>query len=293
MRVAVVGTGNIGTDLLEKLRRSDSLELAMYAGVDPGSPGLARARTYGVPISTDGVKAVLELDEPVELVYEATSARTYAEHAPMYREAGLRAVDLTPAKLGPAVVPAVNIAVALDASDVNMTSCGGQATVPMVAAVAECGQVEYAEIVSAIASASAGPGTRQNIDEFTRTTASALETVGRAQRGKAIIILNPADPPVLMRNAVICKVAAGADADEIRASVAAMAARVQQYVPGYRVTAGPEIEPARDGGWKVSVFLQVRGAGDFLPPYAGNLDIMTAAAVAVGEAVATRKAPVG
>lgn len=283
MRVAVVGTGNIGTDLLEKLRRSADLEVAMFAGVDPASPGLERARGYGVPTSTKGVDAVLGLDQPVDLVYEATSAQVYEQHAPLYRQAELQTVDLTPAHLGPAVVPAVNIEVARCAPDVNMTSCGGQATVPIVAAISRRAQVRYAEIVSTIASLSAGPGTRQNIDEFTRTTASALEVIGGAERGKAIIILNPADPPLLMRNAVLCLVPAETDRDRVRESVEEMSRRVQDYVPGYRLTAGPEFEEAGNGTVKVSAFIEVTGAGDFLPPFAGNLDIMTAAAVAVSK----------
>jgi acetaldehyde dehydrogenase len=286
MRVAIVGTGNIGSDLLEKLRRSDTFEVAIFAGIDPDSPGLSRARGYGVPTSTNGIEAVLELADSIDLVYEATSAAVHRANAPRYEAAGLTVVDLTPAKLGPAVVPAVNIQLAFDAPNVNLTTCGGQATVPMVAAVRQVSPVEYAEIVSTVASNSAGPGTRQNIDEFTQTTADALRTVGGADAGKAIIILNPADPPILMRNTVFCIVPGSADRAAIEESVREMVARVQEYVPGYRLVAGPEFDELDDGRTKTSVFLEVTGAGDFLPPYAGNLDIMTAAAVAVGEQLA-------
>jgi acetaldehyde dehydrogenase len=291
MRVAVVGTGNIGTDLLEKLRRSETLELGMFVGIDPSSPGIARARSYGIPISADGVEAVLEAAAELDAVYEATSAAVHLANAPRYEEASLPAIDLTPAKLGPAVVPAVNLDVARDTPNLNLTTCGGQATVPIVAAVSASAPVEYAEIVSTIASASAGPGTRQSIDEFTQTTAEALEAIGGARRGKAIIILNPADPPLLMRNTVMCVVGDDADPDAIRESVARMADTVRAYVPGYRIVAGPDVDtdhaPAR---FKVSVFVEVTGAGDFLPQYAGNLDIMTAAAVAVGERLASAQA---
>jgi acetaldehyde dehydrogenase len=286
MRVAIVGTGNIGSDLLEKVRRSSTLEIAIFAGIDAQSPGLARARECGIPTSTKGVDAVLERANSLDLVFEATSAAVHRANAPRYADAGLPVVDLTPAKLGPAVVPSVNIAVATSAANVNLTTCGGQATIPIVAAVAQASEASYAEIVSTVSSRSAGPGTRQNIDEFTRTTADALQTVGGAAQGKAIIILNPADPPILMRNTVFCLIA-DADHGKIEESVRAMIARVREYVPGYRLVAGPEFDALDDGRTKVSVFLEVSGAGDFLPPYAGNLDIMTAAAVAVGERLAT------
>jgi acetaldehyde dehydrogenase len=290
MRVAVVGTGNIGTDLLEKLRRAPGLEIALFAGIDPESPGIARARRYGLPVSTNGIDAVLGLDEPVDLVYDATSAAVHRAAAPRYMQAGLQVVDLTPAKLGPAVVPAVNLEEVGHAPNVNLTTCGGQATVPMVAAVGAVAPLEYSEIVSTVASASAGPGTRQNIDEFTRTTAAALEQVGGAQLGKAIIILNPATPPVLMRNTVFCLVPADADRGAIIEAVERMAAHVRSYVPGYSITAGPVFDEVDDERLTVSIFLEVTGAGDFLPPYAGNLDIMTAAAVAVGQRLAEAKA---
>ena len=241
MRVAIVGTGNIGTDLLEKLRRAPGVEIAMFAGIDSASPGIARARDYDIPASADGLDAVLELDDPVDLVYEATSASVHRAAAARYAEAGLRVVDLTPAKLGPPVVPAVNMADIGEARNLNLTTCGGQATVPMVAAVAAQAPVAYAEIVSTVASLSAGPGTRQNIDEFTRTTARALEEVGGAVDGKAIIILNPADPPILMRNTVFCIVPTDADRAAITTSVHSMALRVQAYVPGYFDRVWPDL----------------------------------------------------
>lgn len=289
MRVAIVGTGNIGTDLLEKLRRVPEFEIAMFAGIDPSSPGIARARSYGVAVSTDGADAVFDLDEPVELVYDATSAAVHRATAPRYAKAGIQVVDLTPAKLGPAVVPAVNIDMVDKTPNLSLTTCGGQATVPIVAAIGSKTSVEYAEVVSTAASASAGPGTRQNIDEFTRTTAGALEHVGGAARGKAIIILNPADPPILMRNTVLCLVPGHADRGQITTAVEEMVSRVQAYVPGYRMIANPVFDELEDGQLKISIFLEVTGAGDFLPEYAGNLDIMTAAAVAVGRRLAESK----
>lgn len=289
LRVAIVGTGNIGTDLLEKARRSDTLEVALFAGIDPASPGLARARDYGIPTSTQGADAVLDDADTLELVFEATSASVHRANAPRYASIGLPVVDLTPAKLGPPVVPAVSLEPALQAANVNLTTCGGQATIPIVSAIRQVCDVEYAEIVSTVSSRSAGPGTRQNIDEFTRTTAEGLELVGGAKRGKAIIILNPAEPPIMMRNTVFCLIEASHDADAITAAVRRMVARVADYVPGYRLVAGPEFDALPDGRTKISVFLEVSGAGDFLPAYAGNLDIMTAAAISVAERLAKRK----
>jgi acetaldehyde dehydrogenase len=289
IRVAIVGTGNIGTDLMEKILKSEALELAMFAGIDPASTGIAQAVEHGVPISTDGIEGVLSMPDQVELVFEATSAAVHRANASRYAEAGLQVVDLTPAKLGPSVVPAVGIEGLERSPNVNMITCGGQATVPIVSAVNSVTPVFYAEIVSSIASRSAGPGTRQNIDEFTVTTAAALESVGGAAKGKAIIILNPADPPVLMRNTVHCSIDSSADPKRIEEAVRAMVAEVQGYVPGYRLVAGPEFD---ETGEEVSVFLEVTGAGDFLPDYAGNLDIMTAAAVAVGERLAAARRPV-
>ena len=283
-RVAIVGTGNIGTDLLEKVRRSATLELALFAGIDPESPGLARARGYAVPISVDGAEAVFARDD-IDVVFEATSASVCRLNAPGYARKGVKVIDLTPAKLGPPVVPAVNGHAIDKATNISLSSCGAQATVPIVAAIAGAAPVSYAEIVATIASLSAGPGTRQNIDEFTRATASALELVGGAARGKAIIILNPATPPIKMRNTVFALTAGDASRDAIRDAVAAIEHSVRHYVPGYRIIAGPEFDEMTDGTLRVAVVVEVTGAGDFLPPYAGNLDIITAAAVAVAEGV--------
>ncbi len=292
MKVAIVGTGNIGTDLLEKLRRSRELEVALFAGIDRASPGLARADSYGVPTAVDGADSVLAQADDIELVFEATSAAVHRTNAPRYAAAGLTAIDLTPAKLGPAIVPAVNGDDAGSELNVSLTTCGGQATIPIVAALARIAHVDYAEIVSTISSVSAGPGTRQNIDEFTYTTAAALQTVGGARRGKAIIILNPADPPILMRNSISALVPEHADTHALAVSVEQMARDVSWYVPGYRVKAGPEFDRLESGHLRVSVSLEVAGAGDFLPAYAGNLDIMTSAAVAVGERLARARAGV-
>jgi len=281
-RVAIVGTGNIGSDLLEKVRRSDVLELVLFAGIDPDSPGIARARERGIATSVDGAAAVLERDD-VDLVFEATSAAVHKQNAPEYARKELRVVDLTPAKLGVPVVPAVNGDRESDAMNFSLISCGAQATVPIVAAIASAFPVSYAEIVATIASLSAGPGTRQNIDEFTRTTASALESVGGAEEGKAIIILNPASPPIHMRNTVFAVVDGDADEVSIREAVHEMERRVNAYVPGYRIVAGPEFDPLPGDRKRVAVAIEVSGAGDSLPEYAGNLDIITAAAVGLAE----------
>jgi acetaldehyde dehydrogenase len=284
-KVGIIGTGNIGTDLLMKLRASDAMEVACFAGIDPASSGIARAKELGVPVSTDGLDGVLEAD--VRVVFDATSAAAHRAHAPRLEEAGIFAVDLTPAHIGPLVVPAVNLDDHLGASNVNLITCGGQATIPIVHALHRVAPLRYAEMVSTISSRSAGPGTRQNIDEFTRTTSGALQHVGGAGEGKAIMVLNPADPPILMGNTLFA-VPEDPTIDEValRASVDRMVEQVSRYVPGYRLKA----EPVIDRQWTpwgettvVIVLLQVEGAGDFLPPYAGNLDIMTAAACQVGE----------
>jgi len=284
VKVAVLGTGNIGTDLLFKLRRRPSLEVAMFAGVDPASTGIARATALCVPTSTDGIDAILADDEIV-VVFDASSAK-----APLLEDAGKLTVDLTPAAIGPLVVPAVNLDEHLDAPNVNLITCGGQATVPIVRALHEVAPLRYAEMVSTISSASAGPGTRQNIDEFTYTTARALERVGGAAHGKAIIILNPADPPILMANTVMA-IPESPDVDEeaIRDAVNRMVAGVADYVPGYRLKAPVSLDE-QETPWGrmpvIIVLLQVEGAGEFLPKYAGNLDIMTSAAARVGELMA-------
>jgi acetaldehyde dehydrogenase len=293
LTAAIVGPGNIGTDLMFKLLRSEVIEPRWMIGVDPTSEGLRLAAEQGLEASHEGVDWLLKQDELPDLIFEATSAYVHREYAPRYEEAGIRAIDLTPAAVGPAVIPPVNGEEHVAAMNVNMITCGGQATIPMVAAVTRgarsSGGVSYAEIVASVSSMSAGPGTRANIDEFTRTTAAGVETIGGAARGKAIIILNPAEPPMIMRDTIYCAVAPDADRDAIIASVFAMEKAVQEYVPGYRLLQEPQIdEPsaATQGQTKVSVFVEVEGAGDFLPPYAGNLDIMTAAAARVGDTIA-------
>jgi acetaldehyde dehydrogenase len=293
---AIVGPGNIGTDLLAKLQRSSTIDVRYMVGVVE-SDGLARAREQGVAVSADGVDWLLEQEPLPEIVFEATSAKAHIANAPRYAEVGIQAVDLTPAHLGPMVCPPVNLRDHIDAPNVSMITCGGQATIPMVYAVSRVTEVPYAEIVASVASRSAGPGTRANIDEFTHTTGGAVAEVGGAARGKAIIILNPVEPPMIMRDTVFCMIGADADRAAIIASVHDMVEEVQQYVPGYTLRAEPQFDEPRDSwsgpdnsSWaRVAVFLEVKGNGDYLPPYAGNLDIMTAAAARVGELMALRK----
>jgi acetaldehyde dehydrogenase len=292
VKVAILGSGNIGSDLMFKiLREPGHMELAMLAGIEPESEGLARARTLGVPASYDGIQAVL--DEPdIRLVFDATSAHAHVRHAKLLREAGRIAIDLTPAARGPYVIPPVNLGEHLDQTNVNLITCGGQATIPLVYAVSRVTPVAYAEMVSTIASLSAGPGTRQNIDEFTFTTARGLEVIGGAKRGKAIIILNPADPPIMMRNTIYVLFDSDeVDEEAVSDSVAEMVTAVQVYVPGYRLKNEPVFEQrdTPDGRKTMAaMLLEVTGAGDFLPAYAGNLDIMTASARQVGEVFARR-----
>lgn len=293
--VAIIGSGNIGTDLMYKVERSPSLDLVALIGIDPDSDGLARARDRGHLAPSNGIEWVRENPDAVRIVFDATSAYVHVRHAKVLAELGITAVDLTPAARGPKVIPSVNLADHLDAPNVNMVTCGGQATTPMVAAVSRVARVPYAEMVSTVSSRSAGPGTRQNIDEFTRTTARALEDIGRAEIGKAIIILNPAEPPILMRNTVFCGLPADTDHDAVVASVQAMVDDVARFVPGYRlkqppvIEAGPFHTPGGEVPHRIVILLEVEGAGDYLPTYAGNLDIMTAATVRVGEAIATHQ----
>lgn len=296
--VAIVGSGNISTDLMYKLLRSEWLEPRWMVGIDPDSDGLVRARKLGIETTHEGVGWLLAQQEKPDLLFEATSAYVHRSAAPQYAEAGIRAVDLTPAAVGPGVVPPANLRDHLDAPNVNMVTCGGQATIPIVHAVcravaASAGDVPYAEIVASVASASAGPGTRANIDEFTKTTSKGVETIGGARRGKAIIVLNPADPPMIMRDTIFCAIPEDADRDAIAISIHDMVAEVKTYVPGYRLLNEPQFdEPSLNSGGHavVTIFIEVEGAGDYLPPYAGNLDIMTAAATKVGEEIAREMA---
>ena len=284
--VAILGSGNIGTDLFYKLKRSRSLRPTVMVGIIPDSEGLARARNEGLTTTAEGIEGLLRHKDLFDIVFEATTASAHVRHAPLLKRAGKIAIDLTPAAVGPYVIPLVNLDAHLGEPNVNLVSCGGQATVPFVHAMREVAPVEYAEIVATIASKSAGPGTRQNIDEFTYTTARGLEKIGEALRGKAIIVLNPAEPAVLMRN-TIYGLLDNCDAEKIRNSVEAMVLRVREYVPGFRLVAKPLVEDVPNGKQqkKVTLFVEVEGAGDYLPKYAGNLDIMTASAVKVGEEI--------
>lgn len=288
IKAAIIGPGNIGTDLLIKALRSDVIEPVWMVGVEPDSPGLARAREFGLKTTSDGMDGMLSSmrEDGVQICFDATSAYVHAENSRKAIEHGAVMIDLTPAAVGPYCVPTVNLDAALEAGadNVNMVTCGGQATIPLVAAVAQVQPVSYAEIVATVASKSIGPGTRKNIDEFTRTTASAIEKVGGAAKGKAIILVNPAEPPLMMRDTVHCLTEGEPDQDKITASVLAMVAAVQEYVPGYRLVNGPIFD-----GNRVSIFMEVEGLGDFLPKYAGNLDIMTAAALRTGELYAQRR----
>jgi acetaldehyde dehydrogenase len=285
IRAAILGSGNIGTDLMYKLKRS-KLEPTVMAGIIPDSEGLARARQEGLTTTAEGIEGLLKHQDGFDIVFEATTASAHKQHAPRLRAAKKIAIDLTPAAVGPYVVPLVNLNAHLGEPNVNLVSCGGQATVPLVSALGEIAPVDYAEIVATIASKSAGPGTRQNIDEFTETTARGLEKIGGAARGKAIIVLNPAEPPILMRNTIYGIIEA-AETGKIERSIESMIGRIRQYVPGYRLRAKPLIEDLPNGGHKkkVTLFVEVEGAGDYLPKYAGNLDIMTSAAVKVGEEI--------
>lgn len=303
-KVAIIGSGNIGTDLMIKVMRlSDVLEMGAFVGIDPESDGLKRAARMGVPITAggiDGLVAMAHFDD-IDIIFDATSAGAHKKHNDILQQHGKTVIDLTPAAIGPYTIPAVNGEANLDQPNVNMVTCGGQATIPIVAAINRVAHVRYGEIVASIASKSAGPGTRANIDEFTETTSEAIMKVGGADRGKAIIVLNPAEPPLIMRDTVYC-LTDDADQDAITASVEAMVAEVNRYVPGYRMKQAVQFErigdnqplriPEMDGeftGLKVTVFLEVEGAGHYLPAYSGNLDIMTSAALQTAEKIALRR----
>lgn len=304
-KVAIIGSGNIGTDLMIKIiRLSQVLEMGVMVGIDPASDGLARAARMGVATTAEGIDGLLAMPEfaDVGIVFDATSAGAHKRNSELVLAAGKRMIDLTPAAIGPYTVPPVNGEANLDARNVNMVTCGGQATIPIVAAVNRVAKVHYGEIIASIASKSAGPGTRANIDEFTETTSQAIVDVGGATRGKAIIVLNPAEPPLIMRDTVYCLCEDG-DREAIRQSIHDMVAEVQSYVPGYRLKQAVQFEsiggnqplriPEMGGsftGLKVSVFLEVEGAAHYLPAYAGNLDIMTSAALKTAEKIATRMA---
>lgn len=303
MKVAIIGSGNIGTDLMVKVMRlSDVLEMGAFVGVDPESDGLKRAERLGVPTTAKGIDGLLAMPEfkNIMIVFDATSAGAHKHHDEVLRAHGKRVIDLTPAAIGPYTIPTVNGDAHLDSPNVNMVTCGGQATIPIVHAINRVARVRYGEIIASISSKSAGPGTRANIDEFTETTSKAIESVGGAQRGKAIIILNPAEPPLMMRDTVYC-LCDDADKSAIEASVELMVNEVQAYVPGYRLKQKVQFErigsnqplkiPEMNGeftGLKVSVFLEVAGAAHYLPAYAGNLDIMTSAALKTAEKIAQR-----
>jgi acetaldehyde dehydrogenase len=300
--VAIIGSGNIGTDLMMKIVRSDGpLVMGAMVGIDRASDGLARAKRLGVPITPEGIDGLLAMPNfaDIKVVFDATSASAHRVNWAKLKDTGVRVLDLTPAAIGPYCVPVVNLDDHLDAPNLNMVTCGGQATVPIVAAVGQVGIVSYAEIVSSISSKSAGPGTRANIDEFTETTAAALEAVGGAQRARALIILNPADPPILMRNTVYCLVDGDVDHGAIERSIDDMVEKVKAYVPGYRLKQRVQFETftaenplfipetGKFSGTRVTVLLEVTGAAHYLPAYAGNLDIMTSAAKATAERIAT------
>lgn len=306
-KVAIIGSGNIGTDLMIKVMRlSTELEMGAFVGIDPQSDGLKRAARLGVPVTAHGIEGLIAMPEfaDIQIVFDATSAAAHKRNSELVLAAGKRMIDLTPAAVGPYTVPSVNGDANLDAPNVNMVTCGGQATIPIVAAVNRVAKVHYGEIVASIASRSAGPGTRANIDEFTETTSHAIVDVGGATRGKAIIVLNPAEPPLIMRDTVFC-LCDEAEPEAIRQSILDMVAQVQAYVPGYRLKQDVQFENigsnrplhipemAETGrtdftGLKVSVFLEVEGAAHYLPAYAGNLDIMTSAALRTGEKIALR-----
>lgn len=296
--VAIIGSGNIGTDLMIKvIRGSSRLEMGAMVGIDPDSDGLRRAASFGVPTTAEGIEGLLKLPnfKDIKVVFDATSASAHRANWELLKETGVRVLDLTPAAIGPSCIPVVNMEDHLEETNLNMVTCGGQATVPVVAAISEVAAVRYAEIVSSVSSRSAGPGTRANIDEFTETTSEALVQVGGAEEGKAIMILNPAEPPMLMRNTVYALVEGEQNHNALRDSIEKMVAKVQKYVPGYQLKQAVQFEVFGEGsplylpgsgefrGTRITVMLEVTGAAHYLPAYAGNLDIMTSAAMAVAE----------
>ncbi|PAU70380.1 acetaldehyde dehydrogenase (acetylating) [Vreelandella alkaliphila] len=300
VKVAIIGSGNIGTDLMIKiLQHGQYLEMGAMVGIDPASDGLARAQRFGVPTTAEGIDGLLAMEnvDDIKIVFDATSAGAHKRHNEMLQDRGINVIDLTPAAIGPYVIPSINMDEHLDAPNINMVTCGGQATIPMVAAVAQVARVHYGEIVASISSKSAGPGTRANIDEFTETTSQAIESCGGAAKGKAIIVLNPAEPPLIMRDSVFV-LSEEADRNAIEASINAMVAAVQAYVPGYRLKQQVQFESVPverpvnlpglglTHGLKTSIFLEVEGAAHYLPAYAGNLDIMTSAAKSCAERLA-------
>ncbi len=283
IKVAVIGPGNIGSDLMYKIFRSKNLEMAMMAGIVE-SEGIKRARSHGIPVSIEGVRAVAA-QEDIKIVFDSTSAAAHQNiNAPALKEAGKTVIDLTPAAIGPYCVPGVNLTQLKGEQNINMVTCGGQATIPIIYGVSRVAGAAYGEIISSISSKSAGPGTRANMDEFTETTSKAIEMVGKADKGKAIIILNPADPPVLMTNTIMVRIKdTGISEEKITQSIQEMVEDIRQYVPGYRLLVPPSLQ-----GDKVTCVIQVEGQGDFLPKYSGNLDIINAAAVAAAEQIAAQ-----
>lgn len=281
LKVAIIGSGNIGTDLMYKIERCEYLEMSVMVGIDPESEGLQRAKARGYLVIDNGIDGLLEHSDAFDVVFDATTAKAHQMHTEKVEVLGKRMIDLTPAAIGPFVVPAANLSEHLDKTNVNMITCGGQATIPIVYAINEVVPLDYAEIVATVASKSAGPGTRANIDEFTRTTARGIEQIGGAKKGKAIIILNPAEPPIMMRDTIHVLTSEEGHEREIVQAIHEIVAKVQQYVPGYRLKSDPIFD-----GKRVSITVEVEGAGDFFPPYSGNLDIMTAAAAKVAEEMA-------
>jgi len=281
--VAIIGPGNIGTDLLYKIKkRSKYMNVKAMVGIYETSEGLKRARDMGVGTTSKGIEGLQDFDS-IRMAFDATSAAAHVKHAEFLKERGIVAIDLTPASIGPYVCPVVNLDEHLDAPNINLITCGGQATIPIVYAVSRVAKVSYGEIVATIASKSAGPGTRQNIDEFTQTTAKGIEVIGGADRGKAIIILNPAEPPIIMRNTIYTEIEDRVDLDKVKESIEYVISKIREYVPGYRLRLGPIAD-----GNRITTMIEVEGAGDFLPKYAGNLDVETSAAVAIGEKVAEK-----